>query len=100
MANILVVEDDPEMGVLVERGLVGEGHAVTVVSDGVAALVQARAQSFDAAAIDVMLPEMSGFEVCRRLREMGEDFPVVLVTARDAVDDRVFGLDSGADDYL
>ncbi|WP_142347868.1 response regulator transcription factor, partial [Bacillus toyonensis] len=56
--------------------------------------------SFDAAAIDVMLPEMSGFEVCRRLREMGQDFPVVLVTARDAVDDRVFGLDSGADDYL
>lgn len=100
MANILVVEDDPEMGALVERGLVGEGHRVTVVSDGIAALVQARTQTFDAAAIDVMLPEMTGFEVCRRLREMGEDFPVVLVTARDAVDDRVFGLDSGADDYL
>ena len=100
MANILVVEDDPEMGALVERGLTGEGHAVTVVGDGVAALVQARSQSFDAAAIDVMLPEMTGFEVCRRLREMGSDFPVILVTARDAVDDRVFGLDSGADDYL
>lgn len=100
MANILVVEDDPEMGALVERGLTGEGHTVTVVTDGVAALVQARTQSFDAAAIDVMLPEMTGFEVCRRLREMGSDFPVVLVTARDAVDDRVFGLDSGADDYL
>ena len=100
MANILVVEDDPQMGALVERGLSGEGHAVTVVSDGVAALVQARLHSFDAAAIDVMLPEMTGFEVCRRLREMGQDFPVILVTARDAVDDRVFGLDSGADDYL
>jgi len=100
VANILVVEDDPEMGALVERGLTGEGHAVTVVGDGVAALVQARSQSFDAAAIDVMLPEMTGFEVCRRLREMGSDFPVILVTARDAVDDRVFGLDSGADDYL
>ncbi|WP_396288268.1 response regulator transcription factor [Curtobacterium sp. KT1] len=100
MANILVVEDDPEMGALVDRGLAGEGHAVTVVTDGIAALVQARSQAFDAAAIDVMLPEMTGFEVCRRLREMGFDFPVVLVTARDAVDDRVFGLDSGADDYL
>ncbi|MBT1624387.1 MULTISPECIES: response regulator transcription factor [Curtobacterium] len=100
MANILVVEDDPEMGALVERGLTGEGHTVTVVTDGVAALVQARSQAFDAAAIDVMLPEMTGFEVCRRLREMGSDFPVILVTARDAVDDRVFGLDSGADDYL
>ncbi|ROR33430.1 two-component system OmpR family response regulator [Curtobacterium sp. JUb34] len=100
MANILVVEDDPEMGALVDRGLAGEGHAVTVVTDGIAALVQARSQAFDAAAIDVMLPEMTGFEVCRRLREMGFDFPVILVTARDAVDDRVFGLDSGADDYL
>ncbi|MBA8990247.1 two-component system OmpR family response regulator [Curtobacterium pusillum] len=100
MATILVVEDDPAMGDLVERGLTGEGHAVTVVTDGVAALVQARSQPFDAAAIDVMLPEMSGFEVCRRLREMGQDLPVILITARDAVDDRVFGLDSGADDYL
>ncbi|WP_153001838.1 response regulator transcription factor [Curtobacterium oceanosedimentum] len=100
MAEILVVEDDPEMGALVERGLVGEGHTVTVVTDGVAALVAAATQSFDAAAIDVMLPEMTGFEVCRRLRETGQDFPVILVTARDAVDDRIFGLDAGADDYL
>ncbi len=100
MAEILVVEDDPEMGALVERGLRGEGHEVTLVTDGVAALVAARSTAFDAAAIDVMLPEMTGFEVCRRLREMGQDLPVVLVTARDAVDDRVFGLDSGADDYL
>ncbi|WP_439691465.1 response regulator transcription factor [Curtobacterium sp. SP.BCo] len=84
MAEILVVEDDPEMGALVERGLRGEGHEVTFVGDGVAALVAARSTAFDAAAIDVMLPEMTGFEVCRRLREMGEDFPVVLVTARDA----------------
>jgi len=100
MAEILVVEDDPEMGALVERGLVGEGHRVTLVTDGVAALVAAGAQAFDAAAVDVMLPEMSGFEVCRRLREMGQDLPVILVTARDAVDDRVLGLDAGADDYL
>ncbi|MFZ7087965.1 response regulator transcription factor [Curtobacterium sp. RRHDQ10] len=100
MAHILVVEDDHEMGSLVEAGLVGEGHTVTLVHDGVAALVSVGSEDFDAAAVDVMLPEMSGFEVCRRIREMGGTFPVVLVTARDAVDDRVFGLDSGADDYL
>lgn len=100
MARILVVEDDPAMRGLVERGLTDEGHTVTVVADGIAALTAATAQRFDAAAIDVMLPQMTGFEVCRRLRELGEDFPVILVTARDAVDDRVFGLDAGADDYL
>jgi two-component system OmpR family response regulator len=100
MAHILVVEDDLEMGSLVEAGLVGEGHTVTLVHDGVAALVAVGHNEFDAAAIDVMLPEMTGFEVCRRIREMGAAFPVILVTARDAVDDRVFGLDSGADDYL
>ncbi len=100
VANILVVEDDPEMGALVAQGLGDEGHVVTVVTDGIAALTAARAEPFDAAAIDVMLPEMSGFEICRRLREMGQDLPVILVTARDAVDDRVFGLDAGADDYL
>ncbi|KQO65280.1 response regulator transcription factor [Curtobacterium sp. Leaf261] len=100
MAHILVVEDDHEMGSLVEAGLAGEGHTVTLVHDGVAALVAVSHDTFDVAAIDVMLPEMTGFEVCRRIREMGGDFPVILVTARDAVDDRVFGLDSGADDYL
>jgi DNA-binding response OmpR family regulator len=100
MADILVVEDDAEMSALVERGLVGEGHTVTVVPDGVQALIAVANGTFDAAAIDVMLPEMTGFEVCRRLREMGHTMPVILVTARDAVDDRIFGLDSGADDYL
>lgn len=100
MAAILVVEDDPAMGALVERGLTIEGHTVTLVSDGAAALRHGGTGSFDAAAIDVMLPDMTGFEVCRRLREAGQDLPVILVTARDAVDDRVFGLDSGADDYL
>jgi len=63
-------------------------------------LIAAGDDDFDAAAIDVMLPEMTGFEVCRRLREAGRSFPVILITARDAVDDRIFGLDSGADDYL
>jgi DNA-binding response OmpR family regulator len=100
MASILVVEDDPEMGTLLQRGLTGEGHDVTLVSNGVDALIATGTNDFDAAAIDVMLPEMSGFEICRRLRQMGKMMPVILVTARDAVDDRIFGLDSGADDYL
>ncbi|AMM22397.1 two-component system response regulator [Frondihabitans sp. PAMC 28766] len=85
---------------LVAESLRGEGYDVTAVGDGVAALIAAAGDEFDAAAIDVMLPEMTGFEICRRLRESGRLFPVILVTARDAVDDRIFGLDSGADDYL
>lgn len=100
MAQILVVDDDPEMLGLVERSLTGEGHSVTAVSDGIAALIAASTTEFDAAAIDVMLPGMTGFEICRRLRDADKYFPVILVTARDAVDDRIFGLDSGADDYL
>ncbi|ARC57911.1 Transcriptional regulatory protein TcrA [Frondihabitans sp. 762G35] len=100
MASILVVEDDPEMGTLLQRGLTGEGHDVTLVANGIDALIATGSKDFDAAAIDVMLPEMSGFEICRRLRQMGRMMPVILVTARDAVDDRIFGLDSGADDYL
>lgn len=100
MANILVVDDDPEMRGLVSESLTREGHTVTAVGDGVAALIAASGADFDAAAIDVMLPEMTGFEICRRLREAGRTFPVILLTARDAVDDRIFGLDSGADDYM
>jgi two-component system, OmpR family, response regulator len=100
MAKILVVEDDLEMLQIVTSSLEAEGHVVTGVSDGVAALIAATVGDFDAAAIDVMLPEMTGFETCRRLREAGRSFPVILVTARDAIDDRIFGLDSGADDYL
>jgi len=100
MANILVVDDDPEMLSLVTESLIAEGHVVTSVSDGVAALIAANGVEFDAAAVDVMLPEMTGFEICRRLREAGKNFPVILITARDDVDDRIFGLDSGADDYL
>ncbi|KQQ27961.1 response regulator transcription factor [Frondihabitans sp. Leaf304] len=100
MARILVVDDDVEMRELVTSSLTDDGHDVTAVADGVAALIAALETPFDAAAIDVMLPEMSGFEICRRLRQSGQTFPVILVTARDAVDDRIFGLDSGADDYL
>jgi two-component system OmpR family response regulator len=100
MARVLVVEDDPEMGALVASGLRADGYDVTLVGTGVDALIAAANETFAAAAIDVMLPEMSGFEICRHLRQRGSTLPVLLLTARDAVEDRVLGLDSGADDYL
>ncbi len=100
MTSILVVEDDPQMGALVADGLREEGYDVTVVANGVDALIATANEDFGAAAIDVMLPEMSGFEICRHLRARGSTLPVLLLTARDAVEDRVQGLDSGADDYL
>ncbi|MBX3100542.1 MAG: response regulator transcription factor [Salinibacterium sp.] len=88
------------MGALVQRGLEDDGYAVTLVTNGVDALIAVAREDFSAAAIDVMLPEMSGFEICRHLRKQGNPLPVLLLTARDAVEDRVHGLDSGADDYL
>jgi two-component system, OmpR family, response regulator len=97
---ILVIEDDAAMRVLLERGLAAEGYSVRAVDNGVDALIAAQSESVDGAVVDVMLPGMSGFEFSRRIREAGETFPVLLLTARDAVEDRVFGLDSGADDYL
>ncbi|MDQ1546756.1 MAG: hypothetical protein QOH69_1660 [Actinomycetota bacterium] len=99
-AVILVVEDDPEMRLLLDRGLSAEGYDIRAVDNGVDALITARNEPVAGAVIDVMLPGMSGFEVCRRLRDGEESFPILLLTARDAVQDRVFGLDSGADDYL
>lgn len=97
---ILVVEDDPEMRLLLERGLAADGYDVRAVGNGVDALIMARNETISGSIVDVMLPGMSGFEICRRLRETEETFPILLLTARDAVEDRVFGLDSGADDYL
>ncbi len=98
--KILIVEDDPEMGQLIERGLTAEGYEALVVENGIDALIAVAHNDFALAAIDVMLPHMSGFEICRRIRETGSSMPLLLLTARDAVEDRVFGLDSGADDYL
>lgn len=88
------------MARLLARGLEAEGYEVTTVDNGLDALIAVRDHDFAAAAIDVMLPGMSGFELCRHLREGGRMLPVLLLTARDAVEDRVYGLDSGADDYL
>jgi two-component system, OmpR family, response regulator len=100
MTKILIVEDDPTMGALLERGLGNEGYEVVRVENGIDALIAVSNDSFSAAAIDVMLPEMSGYEICRHLRNQGNLLPVLLLTARDSIDDRVHGLDSGADDYL
>ena len=96
---MLVVDDDPGVAAAVRRALVYEGYEVVVAGDGRLALDVAREQLPDLVVLDVMLPEMDGIEVCRRLRAAG-DVPILMLTARDAVADRVAGLDSGADDYL
>jgi two-component system OmpR family response regulator len=85
---------------LLARGLDADGYDVRALDNGVDALISVKAEELSGAIIDVMLPGMSGFEICRRLREADQTFPILLLTARDAVEDRVFGLDSGADDYL
>jgi len=98
--RILVVEDEPKMAALVRRGLIEEGHAADVAGRGEDAVWMAEAHAYDAIVLDVMLPGMSGHDACRRLRSAGVWTPVLMLTARDAVEDRVAGLDAGADDYL
>jgi two-component system OmpR family response regulator len=98
--RILVVEDEPKLARLLERGLVEEGHAADVARTGEDALWMARSVEYDAIVLDLMLPGMNGIEVCRTLRESSVWSPVLMLTARDAVQDRVAGLDAGADDYL
>jgi len=98
--RVLIVEDELRMASLIRRGLAGEGLAADVAASADEALWMARAHDYDAVVLDVMLPDLDGFEVCRRLRAAGVWAPVLMLTARDSVDDRVAGLDSGADDYL
>jgi two-component system, OmpR family, response regulator len=98
--RVLVVEDEPKMATLVSRGLREEGHAADVAARGEDALWMANATPYDAIVLDVMLPGLDGFATCRQLREQGVWAPVLMLTARDAVGDRVSGLDAGADDYL
>jgi two-component system, OmpR family, response regulator len=98
--RVLVVEDEVKMAGLIRRGLTEEGHAADVASSGEDALWMAQAHPYDALVLDVMLPVASGFETCRRLRDAGVWTPVLMLTARDAVEDRIGGLDAGADDYL
>jgi two-component system OmpR family response regulator len=98
--RVLVVEDEVKMARLIRRGLREEGMAVDVTERGEDALWMAGSTGYDAIVLDVMLPGIDGFETCRRLRDDGVWSPVLLLTARDAVEDRVAGLDGGADDYL
>ena len=98
--RVLVVEDERKLAELLARGLREEGHAADLADRGEEALWMAQAVPYDAIVLDVMLPGLDGFDVCRRLRNDGVWSPVLMLTARDAVDDRVTGLDAGADDYL
>lgn len=98
--KILVVEDDVQMAKLLQRGLEAEGHVVTTAIDGLFALDEFEDAIFDAAVVDVMMPRLDGFELSRIVRSRGDKTPILLLTARDAVVDRVAGLDAGADDYL
>ena len=98
--HVLVVEDDVRMAAALRRGLQAEGIIADVAVDGDEALRRIRAGAFDVVVLDVMLPDMDGFETCCRLRACGAWTPIIMLTARDAVTDRVRGLDSGADDYL
>jgi two-component system OmpR family response regulator len=98
--RLLVVEDEPRMAALLRRGFIEEGYAVDVSADGLEAVWCATENDYDAIILDVMLPGIDGFEVCRRLRSASQWAPVLMLTARDGIEDRVGGLDAGADDYL
>jgi two-component system OmpR family response regulator len=98
--RVLVVEDEVRMARLLTRALEEEGHAVDVAGDGPNGLWLATENRYTAIMLDVMLPGFDGFELCRRIRAAGIWAPVLMLTARDAIDDRVRGLDAGADDYL
>lgn len=98
--RILVVEDDPKLAGLIARGLREETYAVDIAGNGRDALVQAALNEYDAIVLDVLLPGLDGLAVCRQLRDRGQRTPVLMLTSRDAVADRIAGLDEGADDYL
>jgi DNA-binding response OmpR family regulator len=98
--RVLIVEDAQPMADALARGLREQGYAVDIAGDGEAALEHAEINSYDAIVLDVLLPRKDGFAVCRELRRQGQSVPVLMLTARDAVEDRVAGLDAGADDYL
>jgi two-component system OmpR family response regulator len=98
--RVLVVEDEARMANVIRRSLTREGLATDLATDGEQAIWMATAVDYDAIVLDVMLPRRSGFDACRALRERGVWSPVLMLTARDAVEDRVAGLDCGADDYL
>ncbi|MEU8246201.1 response regulator transcription factor [Nonomuraea sp. NPDC048916] len=99
-ARLLVVDDEPALREALQSSLEFEGYRVVTANDGQAALERLAGESYDAVLLDVMMPRLDGLTACRRLRAMGNHVPVLMLTARDAVGDRVSGLDAGADDYL
>lgn len=98
--RVLVVEDEKRIAGFLKKGLEEESYAVDVAPDGISALDWVAGAPYDCILLDVLLPGLDGFEVCQILRKRGVDTPILMLTARDEVDDRVKGLDSGADDYL
>jgi two-component system copper resistance phosphate regulon response regulator CusR len=98
--RLLLVEDEPRVAGFIAKGLREQSYAVDISPDGDDALYRTSANEYDLLILDVMLPRRNGYEVCRELRSQGFRHPVLMLTARDAVDDRVHGLDAGADDYL
>jgi two-component system, OmpR family, copper resistance phosphate regulon response regulator CusR len=100
LMRVLLVEDEPNAALVLARGLREQAYAVDVAVDGEAALFQAATTDYDAVVLDVMLPVTDGFAVCRSIRASGCPVPILMVTARDAVEARIEGLDCGADDYL
>jgi two-component system, OmpR family, copper resistance phosphate regulon response regulator CusR len=98
--RILLVEDDTRIARFVAQGLREQSYAVDVTADGEDALYKASVSDYDAVVLDVMIPGHDGFEVCRELRASGSNVPVIMLTARDTIQDRITGLDTGADDYL
>jgi two-component system, OmpR family, response regulator len=100
MARILLVEDDPRIASFIQRGLGAEGHAIDVAGAGLRAITMLRSADYALVILDRMLPDIDGVEVCRQLRSDGMDCRVLMLTAKDAVGDKVGGLNAGADDYL
>jgi two-component system response regulator MprA len=98
--RLLVVDDDPPVRRMLERSLVAEGFTVDIAADGGAALVAAERRAYDVVILDVGMPGLSGIDVCRRMRAKGTTSAILMLTARDAISDRVLGLQAGADDYL
>jgi two-component system copper resistance phosphate regulon response regulator CusR len=98
--RVLLVEDEPQAAAILAKGLREQAYAVDVAGDGEAALFQVGTTDYDVLILDVMLPRVDGLTVCRKLREAGQTLPILMLTARDAVEARIQGLDCGADDYL
>ncbi|MEA2290342.1 MAG: two-component system, OmpR family, response regulator [Solirubrobacteraceae bacterium] len=98
--RVLLVEDEPRMAAAIRRALRAEGVVADIAQTGTQAIAMAQATEYAVLVLDVMLPDFDGFETCRRLRAQRQWVPIIMVTARDAIEDRVRGLDQGADDYL